>query len=649
MVTLFSCLLLAIAVVLLSVVLVPTAATGPVHSIRLAVSMRGYSTSVRATSLRAATTAVAMVRAFALFASRVECKDMGIYCATILLFFGQLEKCTNFAAGIKIYYMMKQFFLALALALALAFIGHGNVCAQGKKEVFQPSWESLQSNYKAPQWFADAKLGIWAHWGLQCVPEDGDWYARSMYQQDQARYRNHCKRFGHPSEFGMIDFIPMWKAEKFNPEALVKLYAEVGAKYFVCMANHHDNFDNYNSKYQPWNSVNMGPHRDIVGEFAKAARHNGLRFGVSNHSAHAWHWFQTAYGYDAVGEKAGMRYDAYRLTKDDGKGKWWEGYDPQLFYGGKNIVIPDGITNIDSMAAWHQKNDRPWTEKIPEMNPEFAKTWFLRCKQLIDDYQPDLLYFDDERDLPLEHYGLEVTAHMYNESMKLHSGVNEAVVTCKRLSEERQKGVVMDCERGAFADIAPQPWQTCMCIGSWHYNRGLYNKGGYKTAERIAKTFVDIVSKNGNLLLNIPVRGDGSIDEKEMAFLKGFGDWLKVHGEGIFGSRPWKIYGEGVIKTTNSGSFKDNEKLQESLSSKDIRFTQKDGKIYAWVLGFPMEKTVEIVALGKKSAQMNGTKIKHIRMLGTDNKIEWKQAKDKLVITMPDVPNAGMTVCFCVE
>ena len=515
--------------------------------------------------------------------------------------------------------------------------------------VFEPSWQSLSANYQAPQWFSDAKLGIWAHWGLQCVPEAGDWYARAMYQQDQGKYREHCKRYGHPSEFGMMDFIPMWKAEKFDPEALVKLYKEVGARYFVCMANHHDNFDNYNSRYQPWNSVNMGPKRDIVGEFEKAARHNGLRFGVSNHSAHAWHWFQTAYGYDATGEKAGVRYDAWNRTKEGGKGKWWEGYDPQQFYGGYNIVIPSGITSVDSMARWHQANDRVWTERIPEMNPQFAKNWFLRCKQLIDDYHPDLLYFDDEHDLPMEHYGLEIAAHMYNQSIRLNSGKNEAVINSKRLTEEQQKGVVMDCERGAFADISPRPWQTCMCIGSWHYNRGLYEKGSYKTAERIVKTFVDIVSKNGNLLLNIPVRGDGSIDEKERAFLAEFKAWLDVNGEGIFGSRPWKIYGEGVVKTANSGSFGENEKLQASLSAKDIRFTQKNGTIYAFVLGFPTTETVTIKALGRKSAQMNGKRVRSIRLLGTNEKIEWKQTADALHITMPNIRNTGKTICFAVR
>lgn len=518
-----------------------------------------------------------------------------------------------------------------------------------EKGVFEPTWQSLSANYQAPEWFANAKLGIWAHWGLQCVPEAGDWYARTMYQQGQGKYREHCKRYGHPSEFGMMDFIPMWKAEKFDPEALVKLYKEVGARYFVCMANHHDNFDNYNSRYQPWNSVNMGPKRDIVGEFAKAARHNGLRFGVSNHSAHAWHWFQTAYGYDAEGEKAGVRYDAYHRTKEDGKGKWWEGYDPQQFYGGYNVVIPSGFTSIDSMAAWHQANDRVWSERIPEMNPQFAHNWFLRCKQLIDDYNPDLIYFDDEHDLPMEHYGLEIAAHMYNRSMRLNGGRNEAVINSKRLTEEQQRGVVMDCERGAFADISPRPWQTCMCIGSWHYSRALYEKGGYKSAERIIKTFIDIVSKNGNLLLSIPVRGDGSIDEKERAFLTEFKSWLDINGEGIFGSRPWKIYGEGVVKTANTGSFKENEKLQESLSEKDIRFTQKNGTVYTFVLGFPTTETVIVNALGRKSPQMEGRRIKRVRMLECNDKVVWRQTADALYITMPLVRNTGKAVCFAIR
>ena len=188
-----------------------------------------------------------------------------------------------------------------------------------------------------------------------------------------------------------------------------------------------------------------------------------------------------------------------------------------------------------------------------------------------------------------------------------------------------------------------------MCIGSWHYNRPLYEKGGYKTVERIVKTFVDIVSKNGNLLLNIPVRGDGSIDEKERAFLKDFKAWLDVNGEGIFGSRPWKVYGEGAVNTANTGSFRDNEKLQEALSDKDIRYTQKNGTLYAFVLGFPTAQTIRMKALGLKSPQMNGKRIKRVRLLGSSHKVVFRQTADALTITMPAVENTGKTICFAVQ
>lgn len=231
----------------------------------------------------------------------------------------------------------------------------------------------------------------------------------------------------------------------------------------------------------------------------------------------------------------------------------------------------------------------------------------------------------------------------------MNGGHNEAVINSKRLTEEQQRGVVMDCERGAFADISPYPWQTCMCIGSWHYNRSLYEKGGYKTAERVVKTFIDIVSKNGNLLLNIPVRGDGSIDDKELAFLSEFKAWIDVNGEGIFGTRPWKIFGEGVVKTANTGSFKENEKLQESLSEKDIRFTQKNGTIYTFLLGFPTTETVTVKALGRRSPQMQGKRIKRVRLLGYEKDVVWKQTADALFITIPKIKNTGKAVCFAVQ
>src|SRR4051794_24000688 len=236
---------------------------------------------------------------------------------------------------------------------------------------FQPTWESLKQ-YKTPAWFRDAKLGIWAHWSAQCVPEQGDWYARNMYIQGERQYASHVKTYGHPSEFGFMEIENLWKAEKWDPQALVNRYKKAGAKYFVALANHHDNFDNYDSTHHEWNSVRVGPKKDLIKGWATAARNAGLRFGVTNHSAHSWHWFQTAYGYDATGPKAGVRYDAFRLTKADGKGKWWEGLDPQALYNGPIYVMPDGLTTTQAADQWHQRNDRTWNENMPPNNPEFV-------------------------------------------------------------------------------------------------------------------------------------------------------------------------------------------------------------------------------------------------------------------------------------
>ncbi|HEY4260526.1 MAG TPA: alpha-L-fucosidase, partial [Schlesneria sp.] len=219
---------------------------------------------------------------------------------------------------------------------------------------FKPTWESLAAGYKCPDWFRDAKFGIWAHWTAQCVPEEGDWYARFMYVEDEPDYKYHVEHYGHPTEFGFKDIDNLWHAENWEPEKLMELYKAAGAKYFVALANHHDNFDCFDSKYHEWNSVRVGPHKDIVGTWEKVARAAGLRFGVSNHSAHAWHWFQVAYGYDPEGALAGKRYDGF-LTKADGNGKWWEGLDPQELYTGPNIVMPDGITTAKDAKAWHEK------------------------------------------------------------------------------------------------------------------------------------------------------------------------------------------------------------------------------------------------------------------------------------------------------
>ena len=346
---------------------------------------------------------------------------------------------------------------------------------------FQPNWESLEEHYHCPDWFRDAKFGIWAHWSAQCVPEKGDWYARRMYLPGDGDYKDHLQRYGHPSEYGFKDIDNLWHAENWDPEKLMQLYKAAGAKYFVALANHHDNFDCYDSKYHDWNSVRVGPHKDIVGTWAKAARENGLRFGVSNHSAHAWHWFQVAYGYDPDGPMAGVRYDGF-LTKAEGKGKWWEGLDPQELYTGPNMVVPATLNTIQEVNSWHKKNDAEWIE-LPPNNPRFVNTWFLRCQDLIDKYHPDLIYFDDT-ELPLGQTGLDIAADYYNANMAWHGGNLEAVLTAKKLKPEHRAGVVEDYERGFSDRFKPAPWQTCSCIGQWHYNRDLFDHHSYKKSAR---------------------------------------------------------------------------------------------------------------------------------------------------------------------
>ena len=246
---------------------------------------------------------------------------------------------------------------------------------------FQADWNSL-ANYQTPDWFRDAKFGIWAHWGPQCEPEHGDWYARSMYETGSADYRSHLAEYGHPSTNGFKDVIHQWKAENFHPDQLLKFYKENGAKYFMALANHHDNFDNFNSQYQPWNSVALGPRQDLIGGWARAARKNGLRFAVSVHASHAWSWYEPAQGADKTGPLAGVPYDG-KLTRADGRGQWWDGLDPQELYAQNH---PPG-----AKLQWEW--DAAQGSSVP--NAAYLEKFFRRTQQLWDDYHPDQIYFDD--------------------------------------------------------------------------------------------------------------------------------------------------------------------------------------------------------------------------------------------------------------
>jgi alpha-L-fucosidase len=490
---------------------------------------------------------------------------------------------------------------------------------------FQPTWESLEQ-YRTPEWYRDAKFGIWAHWGAQCQPEYGDWYARNMYMEGSEDYKFHVKTYGHPSKFGFKDVINTWKAEKWNPDGLVELYKAAGAQYFVALANHHDNFDNYDSKYQRWNSVLQGPKKDLIGGWARAARSQGLKFGVSVHAAHAWMWYEVAQGADKTGPLAGVPYDG-KLTKADGKGLWWNGLDPQELYAQSHT--PGNSTNTGKLWDWPVHTGA----SVPDA--AYCERFYNRTVDLIDKYRPDLVYYDDTALplYPISDAGLRLAAHFYNSNMKLHGGRLEAVLNGKVLNEQQRKCMVWDIERGQSSAIEPQVWQTDTCLGNWHYDRKVLERHSYKTSATVVRTLADVVSKNGNLLLNVPVKGDGTIDSDEQTIVAGITHWMGINRECIFGTRPWKVFGEGPAskgEPLRAQGF--NEGKGKPLTPNDVRFTTRNGVLYMIQLGVPTE-ALRVESVGKKAALLDRP-IENIALLGSDEKLTWKH-EDALSIAAP--------------
>lgn len=495
--------------------------------------------------------------------------------------------------------------------------------AQGK---FKPTWQSL-GQYDVPEWFRNAKFGIWAHWGPQCVEGSGDWMAREMYMEGSGAYNHHVKNYGHPSEFGFKDVLPLFKAERWNPDSLVAYYKSLGAEYFFALGNHHDNFDLWDSKYQPWNSQNIGPHRDILAGWAAAARKQGLPFGVSLHADHAWTWYEPAQRYDRNGGKAGVPYDG-KLTKADGKGKWWDGLDPQQLYAQNHEMSKgswaDGM--IHSQWAWGNGAAVP--------SEEFVTNFYNRTLDVINRYNPELLYFDVTAlpFYPVSDCGLKIAAHFYNHNMAANKGRLTAVMFGKILTPEQRKALVWDVERGAPNEIMKEPWQSCSCIGGWHYNTGIYERNHYKKAGTIARLLVDIVSKNGNLLLSVPLRADGTFDEKEKAILDEFGAWMRINRQAIVGTRPWKVFGEGPMaeKRINLNAQGFNEGAYNNLSAEDIRFTQKGSVVYTMPMGWPANGKVLV-------RSMAGTKVRRVTLLG-HGRLKFIMTAEGLSVTLPQKP-----------
>jgi len=462
---------------------------------------------------------------------------------------------------------------------------------------FEPTWESLQQ-YQCPEWFRDAKFGIWAHWGPQAVPEVGDWYARNMYIQGNSQYEHHVKTYGHPSKVGYKDIVKRWKAERFEPERLMQLYKRAGARYFVAMGVHHDNFDCWNSQHHRWNAVKMGPGKDIVGLWSQAARKHGLRFGVSEHLERSYCWFNTNKGSDTTGPLAGVAYDGTNPDYAD-------------FY----------FPPHDDAELCYPKNPPEW----------WQTQWLARITDLLDQYQPDLLYTDGG--IPFGSTGRELVARFYNRNMQWHAGMLEAVYNLKDARKlvkygphgEYREGVgVLDVERGVVDGISPEPWQTDTSIGDWYYNRTWQ----FRPVNWTIHMLLDIVSKNGNLLLNIVQRPDGTLDEEVERMLAELADWITVNGEGIYGTRPWRVYGEGPT-TPKAGLFAEDD-LQ--YTSSDFRFTQKDDTVYAYCLAVP-EKEMSIQSMGRRS----GVQVKAVELLGSAEQPVWRQGEEALEIALPSI------------
>ena len=473
---------------------------------------------------------------------------------------------------------------------------------------FKPTEESLKQ-YKYPEWFRDAKFGIWAHWGPQAVPRQGDWYARNMYLQGSRQNRYHVEHYGHPTRFGYKDIIQLWKADKWDPEKLMKLYKRVGARYFVSMASHHDNFFLWNSKINRYNAVNMGPKKDVVALWQKAAKAQGLHFGVSEHTGASYRWFQSSHAADTAGAMKGIPYD---------------GADPQY------------------QALYHKRIDTVNPYKAGNwfaISDELKYDWYYKVKELVDTYHPDLLYSDAPFNWKNVSYSM--LANLYNGNISHNGGKLQAIYNAK--DGDSQGMYVEDLERSVKDFGNPIPWQTDTSIGDWFYREGQKNK----TATEVLQMLTDIVSKNGNLLLNIVQTPEGDIDQEILNTLEEIATWIAANGEGIYSSRPWKIWGEKPADAPVVAFNRFNNESRVKYNAKDIRYTTKGNTLYAFCLGKPTED-IKMISLGKNS-EYKVSNIASIKMLGSKEKLQWKQQDDALVITKPATLPKWEVIGFKVE
>jgi alpha-L-fucosidase len=454
---------------------------------------------------------------------------------------------------------------------------------------FQPTWESLK-NYKVPAWYQDAKFGIFIHWGLYAVPAfDSEWYPRNMYLKDSKDFSHHVSTFGPQAKFGYKDFIPRFKAEKFDANAWADLFRKSGAKYIVPVAEHHDGFPMYNSGLTDWSAMKMGPKRDIVGELAKAVRANGMHFGSSSHRAE--HYFFMNGGREFDSDVRDPRFAA--------------------FYGPAHAGVTD-----KNHAEWAGHPDKAYLDD-----------WLARTSEIVEKYHPEVVWFDwwiNTKEF--EPYLQRFAAFYYNDAAK--NGYTAAINY--KYNAFPDGAAVLDIERGQLDASRNLFWQTdtSVSVKSWGYIDG----DTFRSPESLITQLVDIVSKNGCLLLNIGPKPDGTIPEEAQKILLDMGRWLSVNGEAIYKTKAWKVYGEGPTKVAG-GAFHDT--ATTGYSSQDIRFTTNGSDaLYAIAMGWPRDGKVTIKSLSEGSA--NGDiKIKGVRLLGSSERINWRRDQDGLQLSVP--------------
>jgi alpha-L-fucosidase len=455
---------------------------------------------------------------------------------------------------------------------------------------FRADWDSLQK-YETPGWYKDAKFGIFIHWGVYAVPAFGsEWYPRDMYRSGSEEYKHHVATYGPQDKFGYKDFIPMFKAEHFDAGVWARLFKEAGAKYVVPVAEHHDGFAMYDSGVSDWTAAKMGPHRDVIGELAKAVRSQGLHFGASSHRVE--HNFFLGVG---------------RAIPSDIN-------DPQYaaFYGPAHIWLEN-------------PRGTPVSNDFTYVSSAWTADWLARSSEIVEKYHPDIMYFDWWIGQPSIRADLtRFAAFYYNASLKY--GDHVGVVNYKDWAIQ-EHAAVLDLERGQLSDIRPLYWQTDTSVSnkSW----GNIKNDTFKSPQFVVHQLIDIVSKNGNLLLNIGPRSDGTIPEEVQEVLRNVGSWLAVNGEAIYATRPWRIYGEGPTKVA-AGSFHDTDTA--AYTAKDFRFTAKGRVLYAIELGWPSEREAVIVSL---ASAVGTEKVKAVDLLGSDATLQVRQLPDGLHIQLP--------------